>query len=122
MTVTFLALAVLLQAPSGGEAPWPTFTSASGFSVAMPGTPVEKKQSVYCYATHYYLVPVLWDALHQKRHSRCLNLTLGAKTIAPALAEIIAALWLATAFKGGRHQDRLDQIAAIERGEVLELG
>jgi hypothetical protein len=33
----------LLQAPSGGEAPWPTFTSASGFSVAMPGTPVEKR-------------------------------------------------------------------------------
>ncbi len=45
MTVTFLALAVLLQAPSGGEAPWPTFTSASGFSVAMPGKPVEKKET-----------------------------------------------------------------------------
>jgi hypothetical protein len=45
MTVTFLALAVLSQATSGGEAPWPTFTSASGFSVAMPGTPVEKKQT-----------------------------------------------------------------------------
>jgi hypothetical protein len=46
MTVTFLALAVLFQAPSSsGEAPWPTFTSASGFSVAMPGTPVEKKET-----------------------------------------------------------------------------
>jgi ribose 5-phosphate isomerase B len=27
--------------------------------------------------------------------------------------------WLATPFKGGRHQDRLDQIAALERGESL---
>ena len=45
MTVTFLALAVLLQAPSGGEAPWPTFTSASGFSVAMPGIPVEQRET-----------------------------------------------------------------------------
>ena len=27
---------------------------------AMNSDPVEK-QSVYCYATHYYLVPVLWD-------------------------------------------------------------
>src|SRR6266511_3298732 len=30
-----------------------------------------------------------------------------------------AGLWLATAFKGDRHQRRLDQIAALERGESL---
>jgi ribose 5-phosphate isomerase B len=45
-------------------------------------------------------------------------LVLGAKIIAPALAGMITDLWLATPFEGGRHQDRLDQIAAIERGEL----
>src|SRR6266487_1674842 len=33
--------------------------------------------------------------------------------------EQIAGIWLATAFKGHRHQRRLDQIAALERGESL---
>lgn len=49
-------------------------------------------------------------------------LILGAKIVAPALAEMITELWLATPFKGGRHQDRLDQIAALERGESLSVG
>jgi ribose 5-phosphate isomerase B len=49
-------------------------------------------------------------------------LIIGAKIVAPALAELIAELWLSTPFKGGRHQDRLDQIAALERGESLTLG
>jgi hypothetical protein len=35
---------------------------------------------------------------------------------------MITELWLATPFKGGRHQDCLDQIAALERGESLSAG
>lgn len=46
-------------------------------------------------------------------------LVLGAKVVAPALAEQIAVTWLETPFKGGVHQRRLDQIAALERGEPL---
>ena len=43
-------------------------------------------------------------------------LVLGAKVVAPELAEQIVATWLDTPFKGGVHQRRLDQIAALERG------
>lgn len=46
-------------------------------------------------------------------------LVMGAKVIAPALAEAITETWLGTPFAGGRHQRRLDQIAALERGESL---
>lgn len=46
-------------------------------------------------------------------------LVMGAKVIAPALAEAITETWLGTPFAGGRHQRRLDQIAALERGELL---
>jgi ribose 5-phosphate isomerase B len=46
-------------------------------------------------------------------------LVLGAKVLSPELAEQITATWLATAFRGERHQKRLDQIAALERGESL---
>jgi ribose 5-phosphate isomerase B len=46
-------------------------------------------------------------------------LVMGAKIVAPALAEAITEAWLTTPFKGGGHQRRLDQIAALERGESL---
>jgi ribose 5-phosphate isomerase B len=46
-------------------------------------------------------------------------LVTGAKVVSPELAERIAETWLATAFRGERHQRRLDQIAALERGESL---
>lgn len=46
-------------------------------------------------------------------------LVLGAKVVTPELAEQIVAAWLATPFKGGVHQRRIDQIAALERGERL---
>lgn len=46
-------------------------------------------------------------------------LVTGAKIVGPELAEQILDAWLATAFRGGRHAQRLDQIAALERGESL---
>ncbi len=46
-------------------------------------------------------------------------LVTGAKVVSPELAEQILATWLATSFRGERHQKRLDQIAALERGESL---
>jgi ribose 5-phosphate isomerase B len=46
-------------------------------------------------------------------------LVTGAKVVSPELAEQIVATWLATSFRGERHRRRLDQIAALERGESL---
>lgn len=54
-----------------------------------------------------------------RAHNDTNILVMGAKVVQTALAEEITALWLATPFKGGRHQDRLDQIAMLERGEPL---
>lgn len=53
-------------------------------------------------------------------HNNANLLVLGAKVVTGDLAEQILATWLATPFKGGRHQRRLDQIAALERGEPLD--
>jgi ribose 5-phosphate isomerase B len=46
-------------------------------------------------------------------------LVTGAKVVSPELAEQIVEKWLATSVRGERHQQRLDQIAALERGESL---
>lgn len=52
-------------------------------------------------------------------HNATNVLVLGAKVITADQAKQITEIWLTTAFKGERHQHRLDQIAALERGESL---
>jgi ribose 5-phosphate isomerase B len=54
-----------------------------------------------------------------RAHNDANVLVMGAKVVAPDLAERILTVWLDTAFKGGHHRLRLDQIAALERGETL---
>jgi len=54
-----------------------------------------------------------------RAHNDANVLVMGAKVVAPDLAIRILAVWLGTQFKGGRHQLRVDQIAALERGESL---
>ncbi|MGW4485510.1 RpiB/LacA/LacB family sugar-phosphate isomerase [Amycolatopsis sp. NPDC004368] len=41
-------------------------------------------------------------------------LVIGTKVISDDEAERLLELWLSTPFKGGRHQDRIDQISALE--------
>jgi ribose 5-phosphate isomerase B len=54
-----------------------------------------------------------------RAHNDTNVLVIGAKVVTAELAQDILSIWMATAFKGGPHQRRLDQIAALERGESL---
>jgi ribose 5-phosphate isomerase B len=56
-----------------------------------------------------------WTALVSRGHNDANVLVLPAKTLSAEAAERILAVWLDTAFLGGVHQRRLDQIAALER-------
>jgi ribose 5-phosphate isomerase B len=47
-------------------------------------------------------------------HNDANVLTVGARVVAAAHAEALLAEFLATPFEGGRHQQRLDQIAALD--------
>lgn len=53
-----------------------------------------------------------------REHNDANVLALGGRIVAPALAKEILDVWLATPFEGGRHVARLEQVAAIERGEL----
>jgi ribose 5-phosphate isomerase B len=46
-------------------------------------------------------------------------LVIGTKVVDADLAEELTDLWMTTPFKGGVHAERVAQIAAIERGEML---
>jgi ribose 5-phosphate isomerase B len=57
----------------------------------------------------------LYTARTSREHNDANVLAMGGRIVAQTLAEEILALWLDTAFAGGRHQRRIDQIAALER-------
>jgi ribose 5-phosphate isomerase B len=50
-----------------------------------------------------------------RAHNDSNVMVLGAMIVGPRLAERITETWLSTPFAGGRHQQRLDQIAELER-------
>src|SRR5215217_776213 len=53
----------------------------------------------------------LYTARLSRQHNDANVLAIGARIVAPE----ILTLWLATPFEGGRHQRRVEQIAALER-------
>ncbi|MDZ4065193.1 MAG: RpiB/LacA/LacB family sugar-phosphate isomerase [Coriobacteriia bacterium] len=52
-----------------------------------------------------------------RRHNDANVVTLGGRYIPQQLAEEILDAFLDTEFEGGRHQARVDKIAALERHE-----
>lgn len=57
----------------------------------------------------------LYTARLSRQHNDANVLALGGRVVGFGLADEIVALWLSTAFDGGRHQRRIDQIGRIER-------
>lgn len=64
------------------------------------------------------LIHDLKGAQVSREHNNANILVMGGAVTEKALAEKILDLWLETPFAGGRHQRRLDKIAAVEQ----ELG
>jgi ribose 5-phosphate isomerase B len=60
----------------------------------------------------------LYTARMARRHNDANVLSMGARIVAPALAREILEVWLQTAFEGGRHARRIEQIEAIEAEEA----
>ncbi|MCL4494016.1 MAG: ribose 5-phosphate isomerase B [Firmicutes bacterium] len=50
-----------------------------------------------------------------RQHNDANVLTMGARFVAPQLAEEILTVWLETPYEGGRHARRLEKIEEIER-------
>ena len=59
----------------------------------------------------------LYTARMARQHNDANVLSIGARIVAPALAEEILQIFLDTGFDGGRHERRVREIAEIEREE-----
>jgi len=57
-----------------------------------------------------------FDARMSRQHNDSNCLVLGSRTTGAAVAEDIVAIWLTTAFEGGRHQTRLEKIESLANG------
>jgi ribose 5-phosphate isomerase B len=62
----------------------------------------------------------LYLARLSRQHNDANVLSMGARIVAPPLAEVIVREWLATGFDGGRHVARIEQITQIERRNEQE--
>ena len=59
----------------------------------------------------------LYTARMSREHNDANVLALGGRIVACGLADEIVTLWLSTAFEGGRHARRVQQIAELEKRE-----
>jgi ribose 5-phosphate isomerase B len=60
----------------------------------------------------------LFTARLSREHNDANVLAMGGRIVAFGLADEILSVWLGTAFAGGRHQRRIDQIKAAENADL----
>ncbi|MFA5785840.1 MAG: ribose 5-phosphate isomerase B [Actinomycetota bacterium] len=93
---------------SGGEVPRGLLICGTGAGMAMAANKVPGIRAA--------AVSDLYTARLSREHNDSNVLCLGARILATPLAEAIVDTWLTTPFGGGRHQIRVDKIAALETG------
>jgi ribose 5-phosphate isomerase B len=64
----------------------------------------------------------LYTARMSRQHNDANVLAMGGRIVAFGLADEIVGLWLSTAFEGGRHQRRIEQITALEAQGLTAQG
>jgi ribose 5-phosphate isomerase B len=98
------------RAVVGGEADRAMVFGGSGQGEQLAANKVRGARAALCND--------LFTARLSRAHNDANVLSMGGRIVAFGLAEEIVRVWLATEFEGGRHVRRLEQVAAIERGEL----
>ena len=93
-----------------GDADLAVVIGGSGNGEAMAANKVRGARAAVCHDEY--------TARFARLHNNANVIALGARVIAPELAVAILDVFLATAFQGGRHQRRLDELTEIEDAEA----
>ena len=96
----------------GGECERAILCCGTGIGISMAANKVKGIRAAAC--TNYF------GAKYTRAHNDANVLCLGERVIGEGLAIELVDVFLNTEFEGGRHQRRIDQIAAIENGEEVE--
>ena len=96
---------------TGGEAEKAILCCGTGIGISMAANKVKGIRAACC--SDYF------SAKFTRLHNDANVLCMGARVIGAGLACELADVFINTEFEGGRHQRRVDQITAIENGEIL---
>ena len=99
------------NAVASGECSMGIIMCGTGVGIGMAASKVHGIRCVICTDTY--------SAKMSRAHNDANMLALGARVVGTELGRMIAQTFLTSEFEGGRHQRRIDQIAAIENGEDL---
>ncbi len=94
------------QAVSQGRCEKGIVICTTGIGISMAANKVKGVRCALCAEP--------FSAEMTRRHNDANVLAMGAGIVGPNLAERIVETFLETAFEGGRHQRRVDQITALE--------
>ena len=95
------------QAVASGQCERGILVCGTGFGISLAANKVRGVRCVNCSEPY--------SAVLSRQHNNTNMLSLGARVVGPGLALTIVEGWLDAQFEGGRHQDRLDQIAQFEQ-------
>ena len=96
---------------AGGEAERAVIVCGSGVGVSIAANKIDGIRAVNAHDPD--------EAEMSRRHNDANVLTLAGRRLPAADAAPIVERFLATEFEGGRHERRVEEIAAVERGEEL---
>ena len=94
-----------------GEGDKAVLCCGTGIGISMAANKVKGIRAACC--SDYF------SAKFTRLHNDANVLCMGARVIGAGLACELVDVFINTEFEGGRHQRRVDQIAAIENGEIL---
>jgi ribose 5-phosphate isomerase B len=94
---------------AAGDAERAVLVCGSGVGVAIVANKVDGVRAVHAHDAD--------EAEMSRRHNDANVLTLAGRRLSGDEAKAIVERFLATDFDAGRHQRRVDQIAAVERGD-----
>ena len=97
----------LARRVASGQAPLGLLVCGTGIGVSIAANKVPGVRAALC-ADPY-------SASMARRHNNANVLCLGGRVLGPELAGAVLEAFLGAEFEGGRHQRRLDKIAAAER-------
>lgn len=91
---------------TGGECEWGILVCGTGIGISMAAN---KVKGIRC-----ALVSNEYSAEMTKRHNNANMLAFGGRVTGPDLAKNIVDAYIKAEFEGGRHQNRIDKISALE--------
>ncbi|MGC3955363.1 MAG: ribose 5-phosphate isomerase B [Propionicimonas sp.] len=100
------------EAVASGECDRGIILCGSGIGISIAANKVHGIRCVVCSEPY--------SAVMSRHHNNTNVLSMGARVVGVDLAKMIARMWLEAEYEGGRHQRRVNQLAAIEDGRQIE--